>query len=308
MAILPYLGYNGYSILVSEPARMLQRLRASFTRTPVLFPMNALAESKEPLMQTPEERRTKHNARSRAYYASHKEEHKIIVYHWRARHPDKVLSIGREYHARHRAERNAAARTYKAAHLEEMRAYTLAYRAAHPEQTRATKAAWNAAHKEDQQAADAARYAADPEGQRARTAAWRAANPEQAKATVAAYRLAHLEEIRLANIARYAADPEPAKAAARRRRALKANAPLNDFTHAQWLEMQVAYQFLCVYCAKKTKQLTQDHIVALSKGGSHTAANIVPACRSCNSRKQAGPPPCPVQPLLLTIASAKGGA
>ena len=86
-------------------------------------------------------------------------------------------------------------------------------------------------------------------------------------------------------------------------RARKANAPINDFTAAQWREMQGAYDHRCAYCGKRAKgKLTQDHITPLSKGGSHTVSNIVPACRSCNSQKHAGPPLTQVQPLLLTIA------
>lgn len=85
-----------------------------------------------------------------------------------------------------------------------------------------------------------------------------------------------------------------------RRRAKKAQSPVNDFTAQQWRDMQAAYDHRCVYCHKRFKgKLTQDHITPLSKGGAHTITNIVPACRSCNCRKQAGPVPTPIQPLLL---------
>lgn len=84
------------------------------------------------------------------------------------------------------------------------------------------------------------------------------------------------------------------------RRARKANAPINDFTHAQWTALQVAFDHRCAYCGKRAKgHLTQDHVQPLSKGGSHTLSNIVPACKSCNSRKHAGAPLIPVQPMLL---------
>jgi 5-methylcytosine-specific restriction endonuclease McrA len=92
----------------------------------------------------------------------------------------------------------------------------------------------------------------------------------------------------------------------RARRARKLHAPLNDFTAAQWQEMQAAYGHRCVYCDKLRKgKLTQDHIIPLSTGGSHTARNIVPACRSCNSQKGRGAVLKPIQPVLLMTAPAK---
>ena len=47
-----------------------------------------------------------------------------------------------------------------------------------------------------------------------------------------------------------------------------------------------------------------DHLTPLSKGGSHTVSNIVPACRPCNSRKGVKEVLRPVQPLLITVSPA----
>lgn len=120
---------------------------------------------------------------------------------------------------------------------------------------------------------------------RANALRWYAANSVRQAARHAAYLRAH---------------PGIMDAASERRRALKAGAPVNDFTLAQWREMKAAYDNRCAYCGKKQKRLTMDHITPLYLGGSHTLHNIVPACKTCNSRKYTGPPLCPVQPLLLT--------
>ncbi len=40
----------------------------------------------------------------------------------------------------------------------------------------------------------------------------------------------------------------------------------------------------CQYCSA-TRDLTIDHVIPLSKGGSHTWENVVTACQSCNQRK-----------------------
>jgi 5-methylcytosine-specific restriction endonuclease McrA len=89
-----------------------------------------------------------------------------------------------------------------------------------------------------------------------------------------------------------------AKAVRQNRRRARATSGANDLTREQWAALKLAYGFRCVYCDKKTKRLTMDHVVPLSKGGEHTARNIVPACGPCNSKKNAGPAPTH-QPLLV---------
>jgi 5-methylcytosine-specific restriction endonuclease McrA len=127
-----------------------------------------------------------------------------------------------------------------------------------------------------------------------------ATHQEQALAKQNARNALRREEIRVYAIAYKAAHPEAGQASSRARRASKHNAPINDFTAAQWREMQEAYDHRCVYCGKRRKgKLTQDHITPLSKGGSHTRSNIVPACRSCNCKKGRRLAPKFIQPLLL---------
>jgi 5-methylcytosine-specific restriction endonuclease McrA len=103
------------------------------------------------------------------------------------------------------------------------------------------------------------------------------------------------------------AHPEGQSVRYHRRRARLLSAPQNDLTAAQWIEILAAYGHRCVYCGKKPKRLSQDHITPVSKGGSHTASNVVPACRSCNSKKHAGPVLRPVQPMLLLVAESRKG-
>lgn len=78
-------------------------------------------------------------------------------------------------------------------------------------------------------------------------------------------------------------------------------AATGHFTAEQWIQMKALYGYRCVYCGKKFQALTMDHVVPLSKDGSHTWENIVPACRSCNSRKHARKAP-PHQPMLPFFA------
>lgn len=75
--------------------------------------------------------------------------------------------------------------------------------------------------------------------------------------------------------------------AQRVRRKAHINATVDKITVKQWNEIKAAFQHHCVYCLKKFARLTMDHIIPLSRGGDHTAGNIVPACGRCNSSKKA---------------------
>lgn len=41
----------------------------------------------------------------------------------------------------------------------------------------------------------------------------------------------------------------------------------------------------CFYCGT-TERITIDHVVAIARGGTDSIGNLVPACKSCNSRKR----------------------
>jgi len=92
-------------------------------------------------------------------------------------------------------------------------------------------------------------------------------------------------------------NPDKAYAKKQRRRFRLANVN-NDLTAEQWAGIQRAFNYRCAYCGRRAK-LTQDHVTPISHGGHHTLSNIVPACSSCNSSKHTGPPPRPVQTLLI---------
>jgi len=72
-----------------------------------------------------------------------------------------------------------------------------------------------------------------------------------------------------------------------------------DFTALDWENILKTFDYRCAYCGKKFKKLTQDHVIPVSRNGSHTLSNIVPACPKCNRKKWDGLPLVPVQPILL---------
>lgn len=70
-----------------------------------------------------------------------------------------------------------------------------------------------------------------------------------------------------------------------RRRAREMNAPVNDFTTHQWEELLATFNGHCAYCLRTFDSLEIEHVIPISRNGSNTQSNIVPACRGCNSKK-----------------------
>ena len=171
-----------------------------------------------------------------------------------------------------------------AAFRERNRQNAHAWRQAYPEKHRANVKSWNKRHSAQVKASNKRSALKRVSQIKARAAAYYQKNKGEVLARTNAYRRMH---------------PEMAAASQRKRRAARNNAPINNLTAAQWLSIKEHYGFCCVYCSKKQRRLTQDHIVPLSKGGGHTYSNVVPACRSCNSKKGAGAVLFPVQPLLV---------
>jgi 5-methylcytosine-specific restriction endonuclease McrA len=72
----------------------------------------------------------------------------------------------------------------------------------------------------------------------------------------------------------------------KRMRALQSTPVKDRLTKHEWHEILERYYYRCYYCHGYSKTcLTQDHYIPVSKGGKHVKANIVPACKTCNSRK-----------------------
>jgi 5-methylcytosine-specific restriction endonuclease McrA len=105
------------------------------------------------------------------------------------------------------------------------------------------------------------------------TRKWRSANPEKARAKTLEWNRNNPEKVR--------------QMWARKR--LKRMSVPSDLTIDQWLEQLEVFDHRCAYCLCELDKPTKDHIIALVRGGNDTIDNIVPACLSCNVRKNAKP-------------------
>lgn len=59
----------------------------------------------------------------------------------------------------------------------------------------------------------------------------------------------------------------------------------DTLTNEQWSSAISFFGGGCAYCGSNCS-LEEEHIIPISSGGSRTAANIIPACTSCNSSKR----------------------
>jgi 5-methylcytosine-specific restriction endonuclease McrA len=112
---------------------------------------------------------------------------------------------------------------------------------------------------------------------------WRAAHPdEHAKDSRASY--ARNREARLRRSLEYhRAHREVRKASDNKRRLQKLASRVN-FTPAEWVALVATYAGRCAYCGER-RPLQADHRIPLSRGGSNSIDNILPACQRCNAKK-----------------------
>lgn len=123
--------------------------------------------------------------------------------------------------------------------------------------------------------------------------AWRQDNPDYMQRYLKAYWEANAERIR-ANRDKYR-EEERAYAQShlkeraiyeKNRHARKLQAE-GTFTRQEWEALCKYYDYTCLRCGRQVPdiELTVDHVIPLSMGGSNSIDNIQPLCHSCNARK-----------------------
>lgn len=153
-----------------------------------------------------------------------------------------------------------------------------------PKRFKDRQRAWRLAHPERLKAARAAWYVANSERHKAYSRAWYAANSERAKAVVSSYQRAHPERVKAWKSAWSRAHPEEVVQYALNYRARRRGAP-GRHSLQEWKEKCELLGNVCFYCGE-AGPLERDHNVPLTRGGSDSIDNILPACRPCNAKKR----------------------
>lgn len=177
-------------------------------------------------------------------------------------------------------ERRAYMKRYRETHpSRDRRAYKAAYDASHQEQI----ANYRAVHRTKHVAQNAAWYQANRARLLAKSKSHAAANRARILAYQARYYTAHTDKVK-ANVSAYRkANPDKKRHLENRRRVRKVG---NGGSHTVSERREKFAQLgdVCYYCGE-SKPLTVDHDVPLARGGTDNIDNILPSCRSCNSRK-----------------------
>ena len=127
------------------------------------------------------------------------------------------------------------------------------------------------------------RRADDPEAIRSRDRAYWAANPDKKRAKDRRYKEQHRAEA-VANATAWArAHPDRYKENMFASY-VRQHGGIPVCTIEQWQAKLAEYGGKCAECGS-VKNITRDHIVPLSRGGTDDIANIQPLCRGCNTRK-----------------------
>ena len=115
-------------------------------------------------------------------------------------------------------------------------------------------------------------------------ARWRLRRPDARLARDRAYRRRHPDQQNAYQRRWIRAHPEVRKAAHQLRRAREVGAG-GRFIAKEWRSLVLRYESRCAYCGT-VAPLEADHRTPLSRGGSNSVDNILPACGPCNRKKR----------------------
>ena len=100
------------------------------------------------------------------------------------------------------------------------------------------------------------------------------------------------EQIRIKERERTKKNPGRSSHHAAAYRARRLGAASFTFTDKDWERLMSRFRFCCAYCGvnpgrnnQNRSRLHKEHVIPLSRGGSHSLGNILPACPQCNIAK-----------------------
>jgi hypothetical protein len=220
----------------------------------IASPLSATQPGGGATLTKEQSRKLKKKARDAAYSLANRDKKKARLAAYYLENRDKIRERSAKWRAENPAWASAQNRAWKAANRKKSNDTIRAWKAANPEKVIAQNRAW---------------YVANKQRSNALTRAWRTANPEKMKAQ------SHRRRARkhFATVA----PPSELRAIAAWQSRIRELTIVNCY----WCSAEVN--------PSKNGKWHIDHIVALARGGSHSAENLCIACVNCNKRKHAKP-------------------
>jgi 5-methylcytosine-specific restriction endonuclease McrA len=191
------------------------------------------------------------------------------VRRWRLANPERYRDYNKAHYQKTKERTREYHRAWRVRNGDRTRAKDRQWRQKNLETKRETDRLYAASHRREALAKAKRWYAANKERKRRYDAEYRRINKARREATIRAWNKLHVDRLRFIRA---------------RRRARLTGSPTTH-TEQEWVEKVALLAGCCAYCGEE-KQLTRDHKTPLSRGGTDDISNIVPACRSCNSRKR----------------------
>ena len=187
----------------------------------------------------------------------------------------------KKYRELHKEEGVEYNQMYYQKNKDELRVQQKHYVETHVEQIREAEKVWHEAHREQQAEYHKNYYAVNKVAILAWMQQYNEIHKDERKAYMDQWCLDHPHYSQQHRIEH----PDTVWRHEHKRRALVANAD-GEFSYEQFILKCSEYECRCIYCGNELP-LVPDHMIPLSRGGSNSIENIIPACNSCNCQKQA---------------------
>lgn len=172
---------------------------------------------------------------------------------WREKHKEEIVEYRKQYKVENKEKLAEYERKRYPERREERIKYENQWRADHKKELSEYKKQWRAEHKED----ISEKYKV-----------WRLEHKDEKSETDRKWKVENKDKVNTSN---------------QKRRTLRKKLQ-SVLTVEQWEESKKYFGNKCAYCGEE-KPLTQDHFIALSRGGEYSLNNIIPACKTCNCSK-----------------------
>lgn len=207
-------------------------------------------------------------------YAENRDHERAQQAEYRKKNHEKLLAQRKLSVVRDKEKIRAQKKLVATRNKDKIREQKKAWRLANPEKTATYAKTFRETHKDEIKEKNHLYYLANSEQMKKSATDWGNANPERRKEIIESWHVNNPER------SRYLGQ----QSRSRRRASIKGN-DSKGVSFDEWQEILVRFNHSCAYCNEKNINLVREHVRPISKGGSDDPDNVVPACKSCNSRK-----------------------